>query len=255
MKCILGHMKRATSLLYSGRSDYGRYKIIDMEYDGRPARVLFGEGRSPQSGVALDDEPALLFDYNQRFLEMIESRRPRRLLVIGGGVMMLPTAVYHRFPDVEIDVIEIDALLVQLARQFFDAPDDERLRYIVEDGRVYLERTDVLYDMIILDAFLGFTIPTHLLERSAIDLYRRHLNPGGVVAVNFISEFMSYRPRLAHEIVATLEEVFMHVGVYQADAHMVKRDEQNLVGVASDEEVHFDYLQSEDVRPLMPGVR
>ena len=234
-------------VLYKGESPYGKYKVVDTSYDGRKARVLFGDRWSPQSGVALDDNPELLFDYNQRFLEIIMSRTPARLLVIGGGAFMLPTAVFHRFPDTVIDVVEIDPLLVQLSKDFFDLPDDERMRVHVDDGAAFVACSSQRYDMIILDAFSGYTIPHHLLEREAIKEYKRHLTADGVIAINFISEYKPTRARLAHELIGSFGELFANLSLSQTDSEYGPNDEQNLLLVAGNRPFHFEYLQSREL--------
>ena len=238
-------------IIFNGSSENGKYKVVDMQYVGRDARVLYGGGRSPQSGVALDDDPELLFEYNQRFMEMIISKRPKKILVIGGGVFMLPTAVINRFPDIAVDVVEIDGLLVDLARKYFDLPQTSRLKIFIEDGKTYLENTPQQYDMIIVDAFSGFTIPHHLLERSAAVLYKKHLRKNGVVAINFISEFIGPRHRLTHDIVYTFSEVFAFQDLYQADSDYPKKEDQNLLFIAGRDTVEFDYLQSVSVIDLV----
>ena len=230
---------------------YGTYKIVDTVYEGRQARLLYGDSNTPQSGVALDEESELLFDYNQRFLEMVESSQPKKVLVIGGGVLMLPVALYDRFPMMHIDVVEIDPLLIQLAHDFFRVPVAERFRIFTGDGREFLEQTSQDYDMIIVDAFHGFTIPHQLLDHSAARLYRQHLTNGGVLTINFISRFVGSRNHLAHKIMTTFSEVFASCELYQADPHQATSDDQNLLIVASDEQVDFDYLQSVAVSHLM----
>lgn len=232
------------TILFAGESPYGKYKVVDTLYDGRPARVLYGSNGSPQSGAARDDNPTLLFDYNQRFLEMIMSRRPQKLLVIGGGAFMLPIAAYYRFPELVIDVVEIDELLVKLSRDYFSLPDDARLRVHIADGATFIAQSNERYDMIIIDAFSGYTIPPHLLERVTIQHYHHHLAKDGVVALNFISDFKQSRPRLAHQLLATFSEVFASVSLYQAGRIYKREEEQNRLLVAADQPIHFEYLQS-----------
>jgi len=238
------------TVVYSGQSNYGKYQVVDMVYDGRPARVLYGDKNSPQSGVARDDSPELLFDYNQRFLEMIMSQRPKRLLVIGGGAFMLPIAAFHRFPDMTIDVVEIDELLVNISRDYFDLPSSSRLNVHIEDGVEFLARTRTRYDMIIIDVFSGYTIPYHFLEMHALTQYRRHLIRRGVVAINFISEYKPRRPRLAHELVTSFQDVFPYLSLYQADPHYYRGEDQNMLLAASDAPMHFDYMQSHQLELL-----
>ncbi len=234
-------------VLYSGKSQHGSYKIIDAMYNGRPARVLYGDKQTPQSGMAMDDDPYLLFSYNQRFIEMVLSVRPKKLLVIGGGAFMLPISAFHRFPDMVIDVVEIDPLLVQLSRDFFELPESERLRVYVGDGAEFIKTTKEKYDMIIIDAFSGFTIPHHLLERDMLLHYKKHMKRNGVIALNFISEYTPTRGEFAHEVIAGFREVFKWCGLYQAEPGYDKGDEQNHVLAASDSPVSFDYLQSTEL--------
>lgn len=248
-------MTIARKVIFSGQGEYGNYQVIDMMYEGRAARMLYGEDDSPQSGMALDDNPGLLFDYNQRFLEMIESVRPKRLLVIGGGVFMLPVAVHQRFGDVAIDVVEIDSLLVDLAQRFFDLPQSDRLKVFVQDGKDFLLASDQLYDMIIVDAFYGFVIPHQLIQGSVIQLYKSHLNPGGAVAVNFISRLIGRGRWLSQGIVDSFSESFDHYDIYPADPECSQRQEQNLLYVGSDQPISYDYLQSASVASLIERTR
>lgn len=232
-------------VLFAGSSPHGTYRVVDTVYDGRPARVLYGTNNSPQSGVAQDENPELLFDYNQRFLEIIKSTQPKRILVIGGGAFMLPIAARRLFSELIVDVVEIDKLLVDISRDFFDLPEEPKLRVHIADGIDYLTTTKQRYDMIIVDAFSGYDIPPSLLEPVAIELYHRHIVDGGIVALNFISEYKAHRRRLAHTIIDRFSRAFPHLLMVQSDPDFPKGKEQNFVLAASDSEFRLDYLQSE----------
>ncbi len=121
-------------------SPLAHYRVIDGRYNGRPARILFGDNASPQSGLALDDDPELLFNYNQRFLEIAISIQPRSALVIGGGAFTLPRALLDHFPNLKLDVVEVDPVLPPLARQFFGLPETERLMVYSQDGRQFINQ-------------------------------------------------------------------------------------------------------------------
>jgi len=235
------------NVLYAGESPFGKYKIVDTNYNGRPARVLYGSRSSPQSGAAHDDNPELLFDYNQLFLEIMMSRTPKKVLVIGGGAFMLPIAAFHRFPNMHIDVVEIDPLLVKLSRDFFDLPDNKRMGVHVGDGAAFVASAKGRYDMIILDAFSGYDIPHHLLEREAITRYKQRLTKDGVIAINFISSYKPNRPRLAHELVASFGAIFSHISLCQADAEYLSDEKQNLLLIAGSKPFQFDYLQAREL--------
>jgi spermidine synthase len=242
---------RRKLVLFDGSSELNRYKIVESIYNERQARVLYSGGKAPQSGVALDDDPELLFDYNQRFLEIIESTRPTSVLVIGGGAFTLPKVVLERFQDIRVDVVEIDPLLPQLAKQYFDLPDDPRLNVIVGDGRQYIDNCQATYDMIVIDAFFKFDISMLLLDVGAAREYSRCLNKNGIVAINFIARYRTYKTTLAHRLVATFQSIFATIDLYPADHEYHERAEQNLIMVASKEDmVTLDYLQSAPVSLL-----
>jgi len=242
-------------ILFDETTDFAHYRVVEQTYDGRPARILYGDNKSPQSGLALDDDPELIFDYNQRFLEIALSVSPKRALVIGGGGFTLPTALINRFPWLKLDVVEIDPALPRIARSFFDLPDTDRLQIFSEDGRGFLGRTKTKYDLIILDAFSGYNIPKQLLTLEAVDLYKKHLARGGIVTINFISGYSDGRLSLTQEILATFGQRFSRLELYRADRGLPIGIEQNLVLVAGNKIPNLDYLQSAAVNlyPLMPG--
>ncbi len=242
-------MKPHRSVLHIESSKYGTYRVVDAIHNGRSARLLYGADNSLQSGVALDDDPELLFDYNQRFLEMIMSHEVRKILVIGGGTCTLPTAAFQLFPKLTIDVVEIDGLLIDLAYRFFGLPHSPRLRVHVDDAVGFLEGTNERYDIIIIDAFFGHTVPPSLLQPSTVEEYCRHLADDGIVAINFISEYKQQQSSLAHEVVASFSEVFPHTAVFQSDPDYAEGEEQNFILAASSNKIHFDYLQSTEFGP------
>lgn len=238
-------------ILFDGSSELIHYKVVDAKYNGRQARVLYSGGSTPQSGVALDDDPELLFDYNQRFLEIAESIHPKSILLIGGGVFTLPKALLERFHDIQIDAIEIDPLLPQLAKQYFDLTSDPRLNIVVGDGREYVNKCQVKYDLIIVDAFIKYEIPTSLLSVEAVREYNRCLNKNGVVAINFIGRYHTYKTSLTHRLVATFGSVFRTIELYPSNYRHEKRAEQNLILIASNQDtIALDYLQSTTVHLL-----
>ncbi len=169
-------MLKRDRIVYEGNTKLEHYQVIDMVYEGRRARVLFsGNRKAAFSGIPLDDNHELLFDYIQRLYELVATTRPKRLLVIGGGVYTLPTALLHALPDILIDVIEIDSELDAIAEGFFGLHSNDRMRIFHQDGRDYLNQTSELYDMIIIDAFTHLHIPMSLATHLTVPSLRRIL--------------------------------------------------------------------------------
>jgi spermidine synthase len=234
-------------VVHEESSPHGTYRIVDMHYEGRPSRMLFGDDDSPQSGMAVDDNPELLFDYNQRFLEMIMSQKPSTALVIGGGVMMLPKTAHQLFLNLMMDVVEIDGLLIKLARDYFDVPNSPRLGTHTADGIDFVRSTAKTYDMIILDAFSSYSIPSHLVDSEAARQYKNTLTADGLVTVNLISEYKAGQPSLAHRIINDFSRHFKNIEIYQSDPTEIRGSDQNMLLVASNSEFSLDYLQSVNI--------
>ncbi|MEO7775061.1 MAG: fused MFS/spermidine synthase [Steroidobacteraceae bacterium] len=120
---------------------------------------------------------------------------PRRILVIGLGAGILPTALVKVLPEAQIDVVEIDPAVTKVARRFFGFKDNERLRVFEEDGRKYVKRAareGKRYDLIMLDAFEHAYIPEHLLTREFLIEVKSLLAPGAVLAANTFSSSRLY---------------------------------------------------------------
>jgi hypothetical protein len=125
-------MLSADKILYEGDSKFDHYQVIDMVYVGRQARVLFsGQRAAAQSGIPKDGNNAMLFDYNQRFLELTLYLKPESILLIGGGAFTLPAEILKFLPKVKIDVVERDPNLKKISERFFDLKPHKNLNIIV----------------------------------------------------------------------------------------------------------------------------
>lgn len=91
------------------------------------------------------------------------------------------------FPDLQVEGVEIDPLVGELARRFFGlAP--EQVKIHIADGRVFLRRSLEKYDFILVDVFRdGAFVPVHLTTREFFAELRAHLNPGGIVWMNLFA--------------------------------------------------------------------
>jgi hypothetical protein len=132
---------------------------------------------------------------------------PLRVGAIGLGVGTL--AAYAKPGDV-FRFYEISPTVVALAEgdgQHFtwltEAP--SRPEVVLGDARTSLEReAPNRYDVIVVDAFSGDSVPTHLLTKEAFELYRRHLAAdSSVLALHVSNRYLNLLPvvaRLAREL-------------------------------------------------------
>ncbi len=140
---------------------------------------------------------------------LVYPQTAKRILMIGLGAGSLSTYLGRAMPDAQIDVVEIDPGVIAAGKEHFGLRETEKVRFIESDGRVYLNRHNGLYDLILVDAYRETGIPFHLLTREFFNLVKERLTPGGAVAIN-----INARTKLYVSALVTLRAVFQTVDVY-----------------------------------------
>jgi hypothetical protein len=137
-----------------------------------------------------------------RAVEFLQQKRPTlRAGVVGLGAGTM--AAYARRGD-HFRFYEINPVVQRFAEEggYFTYLSDARQRgatieVAMGDGRLSLEREpSQQFDLLVLDAFSGDSIPAHLLTREAFAIYGRHMAPGGVIAVDISNQYLNLAPVL-----------------------------------------------------------
>ena len=72
---------------------------------------------------------------------------------------------------------------------------DATIEIALGDARLSLEReAPQNFDLLAIDAFSSDAIPVHLITVEALDVYRRHMKPGGVIAFHVTNRFLDLVP-------------------------------------------------------------
>jgi spermidine synthase len=228
-------MFQTEKVLFDGRTKFGRYQVVDMVYVGRQARVLFsGQRSAAQAGIPLDGGASMLFDYNQRFLELVYSLLPKSILLIGGGAFTLPIEIIKTIPDSTVDVVEIDPELKEISQKYFNLKEDKRLNIIIGDGRTYLASQRKNYDLILVDAFMENIIPAELATYEFGQLMNKSLRKkSGVCAVNVISAYHGPNNAGLKQQFTTYNAAFKHADIFPADDSLSLWIPQNFLIVST----------------------
>ncbi len=151
------------------------------------------------------------------FAAYLYQPEPRRVLIVGLGGGAMVRFLAHHTPDVGVDAVEIDPVVVRLADQYFGVRSGGNVRVITADAVAFVEAIDEPYDVIFMDAFLrpsgdtdGTGVPTRLKTIEFLGRVKRALTPGGVVAFN-----INQHAGVADDI-AAVAEVFGQVAIYGA---------------------------------------
>jgi len=141
-----------------------------------------------QTCIDVDNPNRIVFAYVQMtFAGLMANATPERALMIGMGGGTISNVLIDVFPELEIDLVEVDEAVVKVAREYFDFVENDRTHVHVVDGRVFTRRAVAKgekYDLIILDAFTGEYIPEHLMTLEFMQDVATLLTDDGVVVSN-----------------------------------------------------------------------
>ena len=121
------------------------------------------------------------------------------LIGLGGGAMV--HHIHHYWPDQKLDAVEIDPVIVDIAKNYFVVPHsmspyfkNSSIELHVEDGFVFINnalKNTAKYDVIYMDAFLkpstdtdSTGVPLRLKTLAFYDELKSILNEDGVVIFN-----------------------------------------------------------------------
>jgi len=169
-------------------------------------------------------------------------------LMLGGAWYSYPKDFLLKYPQATIDVVEIDPMVTQIAKQYFNLKENPNLSIYHQDARVYLNNTQKKYDVIFGDAFSSiYSIPYQLTTKEAIEKEFNILNDNGIVIQNIISSIQWKKSQFLIAEYATYKEIFPQVYIFPvADLKNVD-NVQNIILVAlkSKDKQTFDYTWSE----------
>lgn len=238
---------------------YHRLAVVD---DAETRYLRFDN--SLQSAMYLRHPYRTRYRYTDFFhLGLAYDPQAKNVLFVGLGAGSSEKRLWRDFPGLQIDVVELDPVVVDVAYRYFHLPRDPRLSVEVGDGRRFLATNERRWDVIVIDAFFADSIPAHLVTQEFMELLRTRLNPGGVVVTNAIGAISGTGSRLFRSIYKTYRAGFPTVLVHPTILSGDGGDDQyrNLILVATEKAVpgrqqlagRWDELRRE--RPGVPDLR
>ena len=200
---------RADEVLFRDESPFNTVIVTE---DAQGMRTLrFEEHGARQSVVKVGDPDYLALPYAKAMhVGLAAAKDPKRVLIVGLGGGTIPQFLHRHFPDLLIDVVELDPVVARVAKDYFGFRPDDKMRVYVEDGRKFIERSAPVYDVIYLDAYSADSVPYALTTSEFLEATRRALAPGGVVAGNVWS---SRSNKLYPSMIRTYQHVFNQVAI------------------------------------------
>jgi spermidine synthase len=183
----------AGELEYDGQSDYSHIRIRRR---GPIRSMIFVRDNGQEvleTQMDLRRPAELKFEYlRYLFASYLFCPEPERVLIVGLGGGSMVHYLQQTDPEVKIDAVEIDPLVVKLAADMFGTKPTENVNIVAADGFKFIaDAEDHSYDVIYMDAFLKPSAdtdetgaPLALRTQQFYKQLQQKLKTGGVVAFN-----------------------------------------------------------------------
>ena len=220
--CVFGHNSSfafwENDLTYEGESVYN---YLQVKEDDRSVilstNVLFGVQSVLVKEGALTGmyyDYAMAAAYMAGVKEKEASGEPLDVLILGMGSGTYATQLSRYLNNVNIEGVEIDDKITDLAHKYFELP--ETTKVTTYDGRAYLAAVSEKYDVIMVDAYQDITIPFQMSSTEFFSMVKEHLKDGGVMVVNmnmYSEELNSSDVTINACLADTISSVFENVVV------------------------------------------
>ncbi len=202
---IMLHIVYGRETLLQARNFYGALRVKQSSTPAatQPVRLLLNgtiQHGTQLFGPGLSRTPTSYYAHDSGVgLAMAEccSDGPRHVGIVGLGAGTL--AAYGR-PGDRFRFYEINPLVRPIAQSLFTYLRDSgaEVSFAEGDARTSLAAEPPQgYQLLVLDAFSGDAIPLHLLTTEAMQIYRRQLASGGILAFHVSNQYLDLAPEIA----------------------------------------------------------
>ena len=198
--------------LYSGQSEFQRIDVFDS--------MEFGRFLTLDGYMMLTEKDEFIYHEMMVHVPMAVQLDTKNVLVIGagdGGVIR----ELVKYPTIErIDLVEIDALVVEVCKQYLPATacrlEDDRVNIYFEDGLKYIRRFSDTYDLIIVDSTDPFGPGEGLFTKEFYGNCYKALTENGIMVNQHESPFYTEDSLAMQRAHKRIVETFPVSKVYQA---------------------------------------
>jgi spermidine synthase len=257
----------ASEGLIDTNTSYNRVLIQDSteELENRPIRSMKIDGGTFSAMYLDEDFRAQRWNplmYINAFIVLGDIVKEKNdILLIGGGALAFPRNFVNVFPDVKMDVVEIDKGQVNIAREHFGYVDDPKINIFYEDGRSFINNNEKKYDYIVVDVFNAiYSIPFHLTTTEYLDQASDSLSERGVFAMNVVSTLEGEQSAFLKSFYSTMKPHFNEVVLVMVSSP-IKTETQNIIIMGSNStepyitqrlgEMGVDYIVPENFDQLV----
>jgi spermidine synthase len=161
------------------------YNYLIINRDGSVVKFRRMENGATVSAIDVANPQRQVISYTAALFAPTMIKTPRRVLNIGLGAGAINRLFETTFPEADMVSVEIDPMILEVAKTFTEFREAERNKVVINDGRRFLQRSRDKYDWVILDAYVrNSQVPPHLTTLEFYEVVKDHLADDGVFATN-----------------------------------------------------------------------
>ena len=227
--------------------DVAIYEVID---NNEKIRVYEVDG-GWHSAIYINEDKRneLIFPYMKKTASVFSKKVYRDVLMLGGGMFSFTRHVLSNYLDTKVDVVEIDEMAINTAREYFfldefekelNLENSDRFNVYIEDAKVFLEVTDGKYDFIFNDTYLGTSVVSSIVSMKYLKETKRHMNENAVYVANLPGKKNIKKSYLLMDTIHNLQKLFRNVYLISARGDMASDILMNYIVVASDDNLDIE---------------
>jgi spermidine synthase len=201
---VVANTPAQTSISWQSRSLLGPLLVIDESYQAQigdiSASVLVSgrtiHGSEITAPAELAGEPTTFYHRLGPLGDLMTLTPTGSVAVIGMGA---GTMAAYASPERPLLFVELDPAVIEVARTRFHYLEEagRSVEVLEGEGRRWLS-SDAPggYAMIVIDAFNGDAVPTHLLTAEALRAVALQLRPSGIIAIHISSRIFDLAPAI-----------------------------------------------------------
>jgi len=195
-------------LLATYSSSHNR-DIRVLEEHGQPKLLVNG---SPQSGPYIQ----WLWESAFRAFSFSNYKKISSVLVLGVGGGTVINILQKMYPNVLITAVDIDPVILAVAKQYFHINDRKHVVLVQADANVFVKeaaKKSKQYDLIVVDVFFGRIIPDFISSDIFLRELKRLKDKNGSICMNYLRE-LEYK-EASDTLQQKLKIIFQTVKDYQ----------------------------------------
>ncbi len=233
-------------LVHSSSDDYGNILVFDYPR----YRALSFDSVFEQSAFSLEKPYALIHEYTRAMMLVLAFIEPRHITLLGLGGGSLLRSLHHYLSRCHFHVVELRQKVYEIARDYFDIPESNRVCVTIEDAQSQLqslaaETTDIVF----ADMYDAYHMSPMQAQQQFIRDCWRILSPRGWLVINY-----HRLPETNSEFFECLTDYFSVVMLFSGDCgnHILFASKSHLVDYAQalKKLKHMESILGEKFTPL-----